>query len=91
MPCAAGCLHERTLTAGLARSFAGSSVSDEQQKEIQAKLDALSNRKGVTLSPAERWELPQSSNQVRRATSVRRRIARSHARACRSTALLVLR
>ena len=23
----------------------------------------MSNRKGVTLSPAERWELPQSSNQ----------------------------
>ena len=39
------------------------SVTDEQHAATQAKLDALSNRKGVTLSPAERYELPQSSNQ----------------------------
>ena len=54
-------------------------VSDEQQKEIQASLDALSNRKGVTLSPAERWELPQSSNQgarPRRGCCLRRKAAR---------------
>ena len=45
---------------GFALRFA---VTDEQHKATQAKLDALSNRKGVTLAPAERWELPQSSNQ----------------------------
>lgn len=39
------------------------SVSDEQHASTTAALDAVSNRKQSALTPSERYELPESSNQ----------------------------